>query len=223
MNSEFQEITKCKICGSNNYEKTFLKKGTWVGTKSHPLEFFRKSEFDFGWDYYAKEDLRVCLCSCGYVWYESAVEPPKTNAKLESKEVASSHNASLSKEEKDLRLAELEAQIKAMPISLINSLAPMVFDSPEELHAKAKELDVFIGQSDDINLLDRVGSMLFSIKGHRLFYFKKEFWLKKELDSLKSCVSYRQFGLDIPNLYIFGSPHKGIVYIVENLNREIKN
>ncbi len=126
-------------------------------------------------------------------------------------------------EEKDLRLAELETQVITMPISLINSLAPMVFDCPEELHAKAKELDVFIGQSDDIELRDRVGSMLFSIKGHRLFYFKKEKKKKKELTSLKMCAKYRQFGLDIPNLYIFGSPHKGIVYIVENMKREIKN
>ena len=125
-------------------------------------------------------------------------------------------------EEKNLRIAELEMQVSALPISLLNSLSPLVFDNPTELHAKAKELDVFIGQSDDIDLLDRVGSTLFSIKGHRLFYFKKEFWLKKELDSLKSCVSYRQFGLDIPNIYIFGSPHKGIVYIIENLNREKK-
>ena len=38
----------------------------------------------------------------------------------------------------------------------------------------------------------------------------------------KDFAKYRQFGDNIPNLYIYGHPHKGIVYIIENLNREKK-
>ena len=60
----------CKVCGSTEYSKQFLAKGTWCGTTKKPEEFFRKSEYDFGWDYYPKEDLRKCTCKCGYEWYE---------------------------------------------------------------------------------------------------------------------------------------------------------
>ena len=60
----------CKICGKDNNEIKFLKKGTWVGTRRRPEEFFESREYDFGWDYYPKFDLRQISCECGYVWYE---------------------------------------------------------------------------------------------------------------------------------------------------------
>lgn len=125
-------------------------------------------------------------------------------------------------EEKNLRIAELEMQVNTLPLSLLNTFSPIVFDNSKELHAKAKELNVYLGQLYDIDLLDCVGSRMYDLEGHRLFYFRKDFRLEKELRSLKDFAKYRQFGDNIPNLYIYGHPHKGIVYIIENMNREKK-
>ncbi|MFY4742557.1 hypothetical protein ACOTVT_03550 [Aliarcobacter butzleri] len=63
-------MPKCKVCEQEDNEIKFIKEGTWCGTKKKPSEFFRKSEFDFGWDYYADFDLKEITCKCGYVWYE---------------------------------------------------------------------------------------------------------------------------------------------------------
>ncbi len=64
---------KCKVCSQDNNKIKFLKEGTWMGTKKLPEEFFSSSEYDFGWDYYPKFDLRRISCECGYIWYEKVV------------------------------------------------------------------------------------------------------------------------------------------------------
>lgn len=61
---------KCKACGNTEAFNNFLPEGTWMGTKKLPSEFFRSSEYDFGWDYYPRKDTLQSTCKeCGYVQY----------------------------------------------------------------------------------------------------------------------------------------------------------
>ena len=69
---------KCEVCEKDNIKIMFIPERTWCGTSKLPDEFFRKSEFSLGWDYYAKFDLKQCICiECGYVWYEEAFKQVK--------------------------------------------------------------------------------------------------------------------------------------------------
>ena len=69
----------CKICDEKvniKFIQFGKKDGTnWLGTtkpKGHS-KLFRSSEYDFGFDYYAAQDLRQLSCpECGYVEYTSA-------------------------------------------------------------------------------------------------------------------------------------------------------
>ena len=65
---------KCSACTEeDNFDKTFLKEGKWMGTTPRPLEHFRKDEFSLGWDYYPKHDVLQLTCKeCGYVDYIKA-------------------------------------------------------------------------------------------------------------------------------------------------------
>ena len=67
----------CKVC-EKEVKVTFIpESGSWLGTKKpkgNP-KLFRKSEFDFGWDYYPNQDLKLLKCDhCGYEEYVAAYE-----------------------------------------------------------------------------------------------------------------------------------------------------
>lgn len=65
-----QSTKKCTACNCTLFEDTLLTEGTWMGTKPLPSEFFRKSEFDFGWDYYPRKDTLQSKCkNCGRISY----------------------------------------------------------------------------------------------------------------------------------------------------------
>ena len=60
---EIIEIDKCPKCESINLKPSFIEKGTCMGIGKFPEELFRKSEYDFGWDYYPKVDILEITCT----------------------------------------------------------------------------------------------------------------------------------------------------------------
>ena len=65
-------IEICTVCKSDKLSKKLLKDRVWMGTKKLPSEFFRRSEYDFGWDYYADGDILQTICECGHSMYKKA-------------------------------------------------------------------------------------------------------------------------------------------------------
>lgn len=98
--------------------------------------------------------------------------------------------------------------------SLLELFKPIVFDTPEALHAKAKELDCLPYKgAEDIQYLHHIGGTLYK-EGNRLFYFKKAF-SDQELEFLVKADGYKQLK-DKENFYISGNQNTGVLYVVEN-------
>ena len=106
--------------------------------------------------------------------------------------------------------------------SLLDLFQPMVFETPEALHVKAKELNCgpHYKGAEDIQYLHHIAGTLYK-QGYKLFYFKKAF-SEKELEHLIYCDDYKEVK-DKPNIYINGNHNTGVLYVVENLTKESTN
>lgn len=98
--------------------------------------------------------------------------------------------------------------------SLLELFKPIVFETPEALHAKAKELDCipFKGASD-VQYLKHIAAKMYK-NGHKLFYFKKAF-SEIELRDLVMVEDFNKTG-EKENIYLSGNKYTGVLYVVEN-------
>ena len=98
--------------------------------------------------------------------------------------------------------------------SLLELFSPIVFETPEALHAKAKELDCipFKGASD-IQYLKHIAAKMYK-NDHRLFCFKKAF---SDIE-LRELVMVEDFNKTAKkeNIYLSGNKYTGVLYVVEN-------
>lgn len=102
--------------------------------------------------------------------------------------------------------------------SLLELFKPMVFDTPEALHAKAKELNcVPFEGAEDIQYLHHIAAKMYKT-GHRLFYFKKTFSVR-ELEHLVGCDDYKEVDGKL-NIFINCNHNTGVLYVIENLAKE---
>ena len=63
------EINLLCVCGSKEFNKSFIEKGKWLGSSSSSMrryslndERFKTSEYSLGFDFYAKTDLLETVC-----------------------------------------------------------------------------------------------------------------------------------------------------------------
>jgi len=110
-------------------------------------------------------------------------------------------------------------QTTPTPASLLELFKLVVFETPEALHVKAKELNCgpHYKDAEDIQYLHHIAGTLYK-QGCKLFYFKKAF-SEEELEHLIYCDDYKEVK-DKPNIYINGNHNTGVLYVVENLTKE---
>lgn len=70
INHKKDNMIICKVCNQYDNNIKFIKKDSYMGNNKLPVEFFRSSEYSFGWDYFAKYDIKKISCKCGFIWYE---------------------------------------------------------------------------------------------------------------------------------------------------------
>lgn len=110
--------------------------------------------------------------------------------------------------------------VSPLTSSLLELFTPMIFESPEALHVKAKELDCIpFKDADDIQYLKSIAAKMYK-NGHRLFYFKKSF-TNIEIEHLLMADNFDPIKKN-ENIFISGNHNTGVLYVVENEGKKDK-